>query len=205
MNVTRIACAAALITLSCTTGAMAATGNDRSGKLVVETVCLACHATGKDGAPMMGDQAAWTQRAAKGLDKLTKNAITGVRGMPAHGGQAMLTDLELTRAVAYMVSNGTSTDTNKAYTLSHVRSGAQLVQERCQNCHAAGTDGAPRIGSMDDWRPRLKAGLPPLVRAAITGHNSMPARGGLAGMSDGEMRSAVEFMVSKAGGTALAK
>lgn len=205
MNVTRIAWAAALISLSCAVGANAAAGNDRSGKLVVDTVCMECHATGKDGAPMMGDQAAWRLRAAKGLDKLTKNAITGVRGMPAHGGQAMLTDLELTRAVAYMVSNGTSTDTNKAYTLSHVRSGAQLVQERCQECHAAGTNGAPRIGSMDDWRPRLKAGVAPLVRAAITGHNAMPARGGLAGMSDGEMRSAVEFMVSKAGGTAPAK
>jgi len=205
MNVTRIAWTAALVALSAATDAIAAPGNDRSGKLVVETVCMACHATGKDGAPMMGDQAAWRQRASKGLDKLTKNAITGVRGMPAHGGQAMLTDLEMTRAVAYMVSNGTSTDTNKAYTLSHVRTGAQLVQERCQECHAAGTNGAPRIGSMDDWRPRLKAGVAPLVRAAITGHNSMPARGGLAGMSDGEMRSAVEFMVSKAGGTAVQK
>lgn len=205
MNVTRIAWAAALISLSFTVVANAAAGNDRSGKLVVDTVCMECHATGKDGAPMMGDQAAWRLRAAKGLDKLTKNAITGVRGMPAHGGQAMLTDLELTRAVAYMVSNGTSTDTNKAYTLSHVRSGAQLVQERCQECHAAGTNGAPRIGSMDDWRPRLKGGVAPLVRSAITGHNAMPARGGLAGMSDGEMRSAVEFMVSKAGGTAPAK
>lgn len=119
--------------------------------------------------------------------------------MPAHGGQAQLSDLELTRAVAYMVSNGTAADTNKAYTPSHVRPGAQLVQERCQECHVAGTNGAPRIGEMNDWRARLTQGVAPLVRSAIKGHNSMPARGGLAGMSDVEMRSAVEFMLSKAG------
>ena len=205
MKLTRIAWTATLILLSGSVGAIAAPGNDRSGKLVVDTVCMECHATGKDGAPMMGDQAAWRQRAAKGLDKVTKNAITGVRGMPAHGGQAMLTDLELTRAVAYMVSNGTAIDTNKAFALPHVRTGAQLVQERCQECHAAGTNGAPRIGEMNDWRPRLKAGVAPLVRAAITEQPAMPARGGLAGMSDGELRSAVEFMVSKAGGAAVAK
>ncbi|MBL0086448.1 MAG: c-type cytochrome [Ideonella sp.] len=205
MNTTRIAWTTALLALSGIGWANAAPSQERSGKVVVETVCQDCHTTGKDGAPKIGDQAAWRQRASKGLDKLTKNAITGVRSMPAHGGQAQLSDLELTRAVAYMVSNGTAADTNKAYTPSHVRPGAQLVQERCQECHVAGTNGAPRIGEMNDWRARLTQGVAPLVRSAIKGHNSMPARGGLAGMSDVEMRSAVEFMLSKAGGPAAAK
>ena len=47
--------------------ASTAVAADRSGKEVVDTVCAACHATGKDGAPKIGDQAAWAQRAAKGL------------------------------------------------------------------------------------------------------------------------------------------
>ncbi len=178
---------------------------DRSGKEVVDTVCAACHTTGKDGAPKIGDQAAWAQRAAKGLDKLTVNAITGVRNMPAHGGQAALTDLEMTRAVGYMVSGGKAADAKKAVKSAKQRSGQQVVEERCQECHATGKQGAPKLGDMNDWKPRLKNGVDPLIKSAINGHNSMPARGGLANLSDAEMKAAVEFMVSKTGGAAASK
>ncbi|AXS81112.1 cytochrome c5 family protein [Dechloromonas sp. HYN0024] len=178
---------------------------DRSGKEVVETVCVACHATGKDGAPKIGDQAAWAQRAAKGLDKMTQNAITGVKNMPAHGGQAALTDLEMTRAVGYMVSGGKAADAKKVFKAEHSRSGEQVVQERCQECHLTGKQGAPKLGDMNDWKPRLQNGVDPLIKSAIGGHNSMPARGGLANLSDAELKAAVEFMVSKTGSSAVSK
>lgn len=173
---------------------------ERSGKEVVEAVCITCHASGKDGAPKIGDKAAWSERAAKGLDKLTQNAVTGVRNMPAHGGQAALSDLEMSRAVGYMVSGGHSADTNKPYSSLKTRTGAQVVEERCKECHAEGKSGAPKLGDMNDWKPRLKNGVAPLVKSAINGHNAMPARGGLANLSDAEMKSAVEFMVGKTGG-----
>lgn len=175
---------------------------ERSGKEVVETVCIACHASGKDGAPLIGDRAEWAKRAAKGLDKLTANAITGVRNMPAHGGQANLSDLEMSRATAYMVSDGKAKDTNRAYASPRTRSGEQVVGERCQTCHAEGKDGAPKMGDMAAWQPRLKNGVDPLVKSAINGHNTMPARGGMADLSDAEMRSAVEFMIAKLGANA---
>ncbi len=172
---------------------------ERSGKEVVDAVCAGCHASGKDGAPKLDDKAAWAQRASKGLDKLTQNAITGVRNMPAHGGQAALSDLEMSRAVGYMVSSGHAADTNKAYSSPKTRSGDQVVQERCQECHVTGKNGAPKLGEMADWKPRLKNGVDPLVKSAISGHNAMPARGGLANLSDAEMKAAVEYMVSRAG------
>ncbi|HLO64458.1 MAG TPA: c-type cytochrome [Azonexus sp.] len=172
---------------------------ERSGKEVVDSICAGCHATGKDGAPKLGDQSAWAQRAAKGLDKLTQNAITGVRNMPAHGGQAALSDVEMSRAVGYMVSSGHAADTDKAYSSPKTRSGDQVVQERCQECHATGKNGAPKLGDMNDWKPRLKNGVNPLVKSAISGHNAMPARGGLANLSDAEMKAAVEYMVSRTG------
>jgi len=175
---------------------------ERSGKEVVDTVCTACHATGKDGAPKLDDRAAWAQRASKGLDKLTKNAIEGVRNMPAHGGQAALTDLEMSRAVGYMVSGGKAVDTNKPYSSPKTRSGDQVVQERCQECHATGKNGAPKLGDMEAWKPRLKNGVEPLFKSAIGGHNGMPARGGLANLSDAEIKAAVEFMVGQTGGAA---
>lgn len=191
----------ALVSLS----ALPVSAAERSGKAVVEAVCISCHASGKDGAPKIGDQAAWSQRAAKGLDKLTANAITGVRNMPAHGGQASLSDLEMSRAVAYMVSGGNAADTDKAYSSPQTRSGAQVVQERCRECHAEGKNGSPKLGEMDAWKPRLKNGIAPLVKSAINGHKSMPARGGMADLSDSEMRAAVEHMVAKIGSPAAAK
>jgi cytochrome c5 len=189
--------AAALALLGTAGGVGAAPAPDRSGKEVVEAVCAGCHAAGKDGAPKIGDQADWSKRASQGLGSMTKNAITGVRKMPAHGGQSSLTDLEISRAVAYMVSDGTAPEPNKPYASPKQKGGEQLVRERCQDCHAAGKDGAPRIGDMEAWKPRLQAGVDPLVKSAIRGHKAMPARGGMASLSDADMKAAVVFMVNQ--------
>lgn len=188
-----------IVATACSIGLAHAT--ERSGKEVVDTVCANCHASGKDGAPKIGDQADWSKRASKGLVNLTEHAITGVRSMPAHGGQAKLSDIEMSRAVAHMVSGGHSVDTNKAYASPQSRTGAQIVQLRCQECHATGKNGAPKIGEMSAWQPRLKNGVEPLVKSAINGHNSMPARGGMADLSDAEMRSAVTHIINQLSGT----
>lgn len=189
-----------LIALTLCCACLPAQAEERSGKQVVDEVCMSCHGEGLGGAPKIGDRAAWATRAAKGLGQLTANAITGVRTMPAHGGQAQLTDVEMSRAVAYMVSGGKAVDTNKAYASPQRRSGETIVAERCQTCHAQGVGGAPRIGDMAAWQPRLRGGVAPLVTSAINGHNAMPARGGMADLSDAEMRSAVEFMIAQLGG-----
>ncbi len=78
--------------------------NDRNGKEVVDAVCSACHATGKDGAPRIGDETAWSGRASQGLTALTQHAIQGIRQMPAHGGNPGVTDFEIERAISYMVN-----------------------------------------------------------------------------------------------------
>ncbi len=188
---TRVALGALLLTPSLLLAA------DRSGKEVVETVCIACHGTGKDGAPRIGNTAEWAPRAAKGLDKLSQNAITGVRKMPAHGGQAKLSDLEMSRATAYMLSGGKTPDTAKPYATTSQGSGEQIVDKACGGCHKEGKGGAPKIGDLDAWTPRLQKGVEGLVASATKGHTSMPARGGFADMSDTDIRAAVSFMVSK--------
>ena len=175
--------------------ANAQTKADRSGKVVVETVCAACHESGKDGAPKLGDRDEWAKRASHGLAQITKHAITGVRKMPAHGGQGALTDLEISRAVAYMVSGGHSIDTNKPYSSPKQYTGEQLVKERCSTCHATGKGGAPKIGEMADWKPRLQGGVEKLVKSSIQGHNAMPSRAGMSNLSDADMRAAVTYML----------
>jgi cytochrome c5 len=187
--------AIALPALLCVQSATAETRENRSGKTVVETVCVGCHESGKDGAPKIGDQAEWAKRASHGLSALTEHAITGIRKMPAHGAHASLSDLEMSRAVAYMVSGGKAIDPSKPYSSPNQITGEQLVKERCIQCHGTGKDGAPKIGTMDDWTPRLQRGVENLVTSAIRGHMAMPARAGMANLSDSDLRAAVTFML----------
>ena len=177
-----------------------AQGDPRSGKDVVEKVCVACHGTGANGAPKIGDKKAWSARASKGLTGLTRNALQGIRQMPAHGGQPGLTDLEIERAITYMVnrSGGHWVEPASEKELAVERSGEQVVKAQCVKCHEAGVGGAPKIGDQNAWVPRIKKGVDYLVHSAIRGHGGMPARGGLATLTDTEIRSAIIYMFSPA-------
>lgn len=75
---------------------------ERSGQQVVQEQCSKCHETGKNGAPRIGDRAAWIPRLNHGLDTTVRSAINGHGGMPPRGGKANLTDRELRSAVIYM-------------------------------------------------------------------------------------------------------
>lgn len=82
------------------------------------------------------------------------------------------------------------------------RSGKEVVAARCSTCHESGAGGAPRIGDKAAWIPRLKSGFDNLVHAAIRGHGGMPARGGLAELTDTEIRNAVAYMIGDPGAAA---
>ncbi len=187
------------LAMSLATKDAVAQGGERSGKEVVEAACASCHAAGAQGAPRIGDQQAWSKRAAKGLSGLTQNALKGIRQMPPHGANFKLTDLDIKRAIAYMVnqSGGKWQEPTSRTKAPVERTGQQVVQARCRNCHETGKGGAPKIGDRDAWIPRLKDGLDPLVRSAINGHGGMPARGGMANLTDAEMRNAITYMFNK--------
>jgi len=72
------------------------------GKVVYDANCAACHATGVAGAPKPGDKAAWSARLGQGYAGLYDNALKGIRGMPAKGGNADLPDADLAHAVGYL-------------------------------------------------------------------------------------------------------
>lgn len=168
----------------------------RDGKQVVTEVCATCHATGRDGAPMIGDKKSWARRAERGLSGLTQTAITGLRKMPPHGGKLDVTDLEIKRAITYMVnqSGGMWTEPIDRAIASKPRSGADIVNAQCLKCHGTGAGGAPQLGDKRAWVNRAKDGFDSLVRSAIRGHGGMPARGGLANLTDAEMRLAIAYL-----------
>ncbi|HXN08796.1 MAG TPA: c-type cytochrome [Candidatus Acidoferrales bacterium] len=174
----------------------AAQNAERSGKEVVESLCVSCHASGASGAPKIGDRKAWSKLASRGLSGLSKSALNGIRGMPPHGGNPNLTDTEIERAITYMVnqSGGHWAEPVSRKTQAAERTGEQIVSVRCSHCHRTGVNGAPKIGDKADWIPRLKPGLDLVVRSAINGHGAMPPRGGMANLTDAEIRSAIVYM-----------
>jgi len=176
--------------------ALAAGTGDRSGKEVVDHVCAACHATGKDGAPKIGDTKAWEAREKRGLSALTATALEGVRKMPPHGGSLSLNDGEIKRAITYMVnqSGGSWQEPIDRRHLPADRTGEQIVKAQCVKCHGKGLNGAPKIGDKAAWIDRAKLGFDSVVRSAINGHGAMPSRGGMPNLTDSEMRAAVTYM-----------
>ena len=194
-----VAAASVLLCLVLAPNLAAAAAVDRSGKEVVDSVCAACHEKGSDGAPRIGDKQAWAAREKRGIDSLTKNALNGIRKMPAHGGSAKVSDFEIQRAITYMVnqSGGSWVEpTNKKSKLPN-RSGRAIVEAHCVKCHKTGVDGAPKIGDRAAWIPRGANGFDALVRSAINGHGGMPPRGGAAGYTDAELREAVIYMFNE--------
>ncbi|OHC63235.1 MAG: hypothetical protein A3H93_17175 [Rhodocyclales bacterium RIFCSPLOWO2_02_FULL_63_24] len=174
-------------------------GEGLSGKQVVDAVCANCHATGIEGAPKIGDRQAWKPRAAQGLTSLTQHALQGLRKMPPHGGSPGLGDPEIKRAITYMVnqSGGSWIEPVAVGNAFRERSGEQIVNAQCIKCHEKGVDGAPRIGDIAAWAPRYAHGMDFLVRSAIKGHGAMPPRGGMADLTDAEMRVAALYMFNK--------
>ena len=169
---------------------------DKTGKEIVEAVCGACHTSGALGAPKIGDKAAWAKLIALGLPRLKEDTIKGIRQMPARGGNPDLSDIEIERAIVYMAdqSGGKWIEPISATAKPAERSGEQIVLAQCGTCHQTGVGGAPKIGDRAAWIPRATRGYDIVVRSAIKGHGGMPARGGMADLTDAEVRSAVTYM-----------
>lgn len=178
---------------------------DKTGKEIVAAVCGACHTSGVLNAPKIGDKAAWGKLIAEGLPRIKQDSIKGVRQMPARGGNPDLSDIEIERAIVYMAnqSGGKWIEPVSSTAKPAERSGEQVVQAACASCHQTGVGGAPKIGDRAAWIPRATKGYDIVVRSAIKGHAGMPARGGMADLTDGELRNAATYMFNM--GSAEAK
>jgi cytochrome c5 len=89
--------------LAVVTAPAAAADLPTTGEQAFNKVCYACHATGVNGAPKMGDHAAWGPRIAQGKETLYKDAISGKGSMPPKGGTTW-PDATIRMTVDYMVS-----------------------------------------------------------------------------------------------------
>lgn len=93
----------ALAALNSPAGAGPAVNVPTTGEQAFTQLCSACHATGINGAPKIGDHAAWAPRIAQGKETLYKDAIAGKGNMPPKGG-ATWPDATVRMAVDYMLT-----------------------------------------------------------------------------------------------------
>lgn len=66
----------------------------------------------------------------------------------------------------------------------------------CATCHIAGIAGAPKLGDLEAWGPRLEKGMDILYQSAINGMPpAMPAKGMCFSCSDDDLKALVDYMV----------
>ncbi|MDE2396998.1 MAG: cytochrome c5 family protein [Burkholderiales bacterium] len=78
------------------------------------------------------------------------------------------------------------------------RTGEQVFQAVCTNCHTAGLLGSPKFGDAAAWAPRIAKGYAALLNSALHGKNAMPPQGG-GELSDLEVGRALVYMANKGG------
>jgi cytochrome c5 len=70
------------------------------------------------------------------------------------------------------------------------QTGGEIYRARCAGCHDAGANGAPRLGVVADWKPRVAKGRPALIRRALQMAPHVP------GGETAQVTAATDFMLS---------
>ena len=198
------------------------------GKEAYAKICFACHDGGIGGSPKIGDIEAWTPRLQKGTEMLVINAINGMTGdagiMPPKGGLVSLTDDDVRAAVMYLLAAIETDTASDSATPASVETptaetpmpeadaevaeaapvsdgrGKEVYDQACFICHATGVAGAPKIGDVADWSPRINQGTETLYSHAVKGFMGegglMPPKGGRMDFSDEDVNAAVDYMVT---------
>lgn len=77
-------------------------------------------------------------------------------------------------------------------------SGRRVYKRVCMACHTIDVWGAPKLGNRNAWKERVAKGKEALYFSAINGLGKMPPRGHCQFCTDDELKSTVDYMVSKA-------
>ena len=81
--------------------------------------------------------------------------------------------------------------------VSGPRSGQEIYDGNCVACHATGAAGAPKLGDVAAWAPRIGKGAETLYANAIGGINSMPAMGLCGSCSEDDIKASVDYIIAQ--------
>jgi len=91
-----------------------------------------------------------------------------------------------------------SGDEAEAVAAAAAHPGKEIYDQFCYSCHTPGLSGAPQLGDVEDWGPRIAKGRALLVAATIEGiAPAMPQRGLCLSCSDEELAAAVDYMIEQ--------
>lgn len=79
------------------------------------------------------------------------------------------------------------------------KTGEQVYNEVCANCHGSGALGSPKYKDAGAWGKRIAQGYDTLLTHALKGFNKMPPRGGDADLTDLEVARGMVYMTNAAG------
>ena len=83
------------------------------------------------------------------------------------------------------------------------RSGEEVYNGPCQTCHKADSviPGVPKITDKAEWAKRKAKGMDALLASSKNGvaGTAMPPKGTCMDCTDGELKAAVEYMLTKSG------
>lgn len=181
-----------------------------TGEQVYNQVCSNCHASGALGSPKFKNAGDWSSRIAQGYDTLLSHALSGIRSMPARGGEPELTDIEVARGMVHMANAAgakfvAAPRKDKVPTAAELARGKVVYEADCAYCHDAGLTGAQRLDDTKAWTKLLKKSRDVLYGSAIQGTFGGPAKGGNAKLSDEDTRLAVDYMIDQAKAAMAAK
>jgi len=77
------------------------------------------------------------------------------------------------------------------------RSGEEIYNNFCFACHGTGVGGAPKLGDVAEWEPRIAKGMDALWNTMQNGLNTMPPKGTCMNCSDDELRDSMNYMVEQ--------
>lgn len=75
--------------------------------------------------------------------------------------------------------------------------GAEVYNQACVMCHAAGISNAPLVHNQEQWGKLKSKGMDVLLNNAVTGINQMPPRGLCMSCTDEDLAAAIRYMMSE--------
>jgi len=72
-----------------------------------------------------------------------------------------------------------------------------LFKGKCNSCHGTGAGGAPIVGNVDVWAPRIAKGTDALYASGLNGvaGTIMLAKGGFPDLTDEDVKGIVDYMI----------
>ncbi len=78
--------------------------------------------------------------------------------------------------------------------------GGETYNTYCAVCHKLGLNAAPKYGKKVLWVKRVAQGKETVYKNSIEGIRGMPPKGGIASLTDDDVKAAVDYLVGRSGG-----